>query len=335
VPRLGNALARAGFVALLYWLFPEYKGSFYDSYFTMLAVILPPWLLLAIPYIRWVDSRMEKPEDGLWQMGKLFTLQWRDLEGSRIGQHLLGWLVKGFFLALMFTYLCQDLTRFVSMDFGGLRGFKAYYDAFFDFFFFIDVGMSAGGYLFSMRLTDTHIRSTEPTMFGWAVAIICYEPFWSLIGRQYLAYTSDNGWGSLFGVNSAAYDAWGLAILALTLIYSLSTVAFGMRFSNLTHRGILTSGPYRWSKHPAYITKNLSWWMISVPFLVNGSFAQNMRHVLLLLLLNSIYFLRAKTEERHLSRDPVYVSYSEWLKENGLIAILLRHVRLSAGRKGK
>ena len=33
-------------------------------------------------------------------------------------------------------------------------------------------------------------------------------------------------------------------LVALTAIYAWATVAFGFRFSNLTHRGILTHGPY-------------------------------------------------------------------------------------------
>ncbi len=49
-----------------------------------------------------------------------------------------------------------------------------------------------------------------------------------------------------------------------------------------------------------------------------------MRNCLLLVGVNIIYFLRAKTEERHLSRDPAYVEYSNWIESNGLYAILRR-----------
>ena len=35
----------------------------------------------------------------------------------------------------------------------------------------------------------------------------------------------------------------GAVLVALTAIYAWATVAFGIRFSNLTHRGILTHGP--------------------------------------------------------------------------------------------
>jgi len=31
-----------------------------------------------------------------------------------------------------------------------------------------------------------------------------------------------------------------------------------------------------------------------------------------------IYWLRARTEERHLSRDPVYVEYALWIEKNGI-----------------
>ncbi len=35
-------------------------------------------------------------------------------------------------------------------------------------------------------------------------------------------------------------------------------------------------------------------------------------------MLNAIYYLRAKTEERHLSLDPVYVQYARWIDAHGI-----------------
>ncbi len=110
------------------------------------------------------------------------------------------------------------------------------------------------------------------------------------------------------------------------MIYSLSTVAFGLRFSNLTHRGIITGGPYRFTKHPAYLSKNLSWWLISVPFVAGADWPTALRHCVLLLLLNGVYFLRARTEEWHLSRDPAYVAYALWINEHGWLRLLGRIV---------
>jgi hypothetical protein len=37
-----------------------------------------------------------------------------------------------------------------------------------------------------------------------------------------------------------------------------------------------------------------------------------------------MYFMRAKTEERHLSRDPVYVEYALWMNDHGVLRFLNR-----------
>jgi len=43
-----------------------------------------------------------------------------------------------------------------------------------------------------------------------------------------------------------------------------------------------------------------------------------------LLIINYMYFMRAKTEERHLSRDPTYVAYALWMNEHGWLRFLNR-----------
>jgi protein-S-isoprenylcysteine O-methyltransferase Ste14 len=110
-----------------------------------------------------------------------------------------------------------------------------------------------------------------------------------------------------------------LIILAVA-IYALSTVVFGLRFSNLTNRGIVSTGPYRWSKHPAYISKNLSWWMISLPFVAGAGWQVALQSSLLLGIVNLIYYLRARTEERHLMADPAYREYAAFIARHGLFA---------------
>lgn len=322
--KLLGLIGSFGFIALLYWLFPEYHGSFYDRYYLMLSRVLPACLFFAPIYIYLVDARMVEPHDGYWQVGRLMLFKTNGISHREIWQHLLGWLIKGFFLPLMFIYMCDDLNKVLIRDLGQLSSFQAIYDYIYDYLYFIDVGFVSMGYLSALRLCDTHIRSAEPTLLGWAVALICYEPFWSLIGRQYLAYETGMVWGSWLNGHPVLYTVWGSLILFLVIVYVWSTVAFGARFSNLTHRGIITDGPYRWTKHPAYIAKNLSWWMISIPFMGSGGGVEVMRHCALLLGLNLIYLLRAKTEERHLSSDPLYLAYAQWIDRNGIFGTLRR-----------
>ncbi len=322
--KLAGLLGAMSMIALLYWLFPEYHGSFYSNYWVMLMIILPAWLGSALPYIYWVDRRLAQPHDSLWQTGRFFLLQWDGLKFPVVGQYLLGWLVKGYFLPLMFIYLCDDLDGMLHYDFHKVRNFSSAYDFLYDAFYFVDVGMISMTYIMTLKLTDTHIRSSEPSGFGWMVALFCYQPFWSQMNRQYIDYNPGRDWGSWFADTPWAYTLWGSIILALLVIYAWTTVSFGGRFSNLTHRGIITNGPYRYSKHPAYISKNISWWLITMPFMINSTVDVAVRCSLLLLMLNTIYYLRAKTEERHLSLDPVYRQYALWIERRGVLRFLNR-----------
>jgi hypothetical protein len=65
--------------------------------------------------------------------------------------------------------------------------------------------------------------------------------------------------------------------------------------------------------------------MLSMPFMVSGDdWRETIRRSILLIGLNLIYYLRAKTEERHLSLDPVYVQYARWIDEHGVLRRLNR-----------
>lgn len=322
--KLLGLLGSFGFIGLLYWLFPEYHGSFYRNYWAMLEILMPMWAVAAVPYFYFVDSRMQVPRDGYWHLGRLLLFRWADVDNVLLSRHMLGWLIKGFFLPLMFVYMSNDLAGIEAFSFGRLDSFKNYYDFGYAFIFFTDVTLATTGYIITLRLTDTHIRSPETTLLGWAAALVCYEPFWSLVGGQYLAYDSGHPWGTWFWDHPDVYVLWGSIILLLLACYVWATISFGCRFSNITHRGILTNGPYRFTKHPAYVAKNLSWWLISVPFLYSGTPAETVRNCLLLLGVNGIYFLRAKTEEWHLSHDPVYVQYAQWINEHGLFSRVAR-----------
>ena len=98
------------------------------------------------------------------------------------------------------------------------------------------------------------------------MALVCYQPFWGLFGRLYLPYEGDLTWYGWLEPYPPLRVAWGAVLLVLFAVYVLSTVSFGLRFSNLTHRGILTDGPYRLVRHPAYWSKCVTYWLAAVPF---------------------------------------------------------------------
>jgi steroid 5-alpha reductase family enzyme len=74
-------------------------------------------------------------------------------------------------------------------------------------------------------------------------------------------------------------------------------------------QGIITSGPYAFLRHPAYVCKNISWWMIAVPWSMHDGAAMAFKRCVRLALINLVYYARAKTEEAHLLRDPAFVDY--------------------------
>ena len=127
---------------------------------------------------------------------------------------------------------------------------------------------------------------------------------------------------------------WGAILVALTAIYAWATVAFGLRFSNLTHRGIITNGPYRFTKHPAYLSKNAFWWLATMPFLVTSdSWTDAVRNTVMMVAVSGIYYWRARTEEKHLGSDPAYTDYAGWMERNALVPRFFGRLRKAAGAR--
>jgi protein-S-isoprenylcysteine O-methyltransferase Ste14 len=309
-----------GTLAATYWLLSEYAKGFYDP-FKAAALLVLPGVAIASPfYIAYVDVRQVDPVDAYAQIGMLLggtkPDKWDDL-----ALHARTWIVKGFFLPLMFVFANNGLVGlWAKSPPTAWNDFPAVFGWGIDLFYLLDVYLAAIAYTLTLRVLDSHVRSVDTTLGGWLVCLICYQPISEAVGGSYLNYDADQlYWGAVFGPYPALYVLWGGLILALVLVYLLSTVSFGLRFSNLTNRGIISTGPYQWVKHPAYLSKNLSWWMISVPFIAGAGWPTALRSCVLLLLVNLIYFLRAKTEERHLSADPAYRDYQAFIAEHGLV----------------
>lgn len=311
-------------IAFLYWLLPEYHGGFYETYRQLLLQYGPWMLLIAVPYFYFIDGRMVQPEDGFWHMGRWF-LPGHSPNRSALAMHWRHWLIKAFFLPLMFVYLTNNLGNLVHWRIPSSNDvFMRWYDLIYLIVMTIDLAFAAVGYILSMRLFDTHLRSADPTVLGWLVALMCYQPFYSVFDRYYLPYDDGFHWNIWLHGQVWLQAAWGTLVLLLLSVYTWATLSFGVRFSNLTHRGILTHGPFRFTKHPAYVSKNLSWWLIAIPFISAQGGWQAFHNCLLLLLLNGLYYLRAITEERHLSRDPTYVQYAHWIDQQGIFRFLHR-----------
>jgi len=344
--KLVGLLASVALLALLYWIFPEYNpsfrpdGGFYSNFFT-LCQLAGPWTLgVCAVYFFFVDARLDDPRDGYWNFGRVMLLKFEGVDWAKVRNHLRTWAVKGFFMPLMFTFLCNNLPGLhwreehaaaAGQLFHGanLNQLQALFNYANNFVFSIDLAFVACGYVLTLRVVQSHVRSAEPTMLGWTAALICYQPFWKTFGDLYLGYWSDGDWQSKLSQHSGLLIACGAGILVFETIFVWATISFGLRFSNLTHRGIVTKGPYYFTKHPAYISKICAFFLIALPWSDGRGAEQGLRNLFMLAGLCFVYWLRARTEERHLaSIDPAYAIYTEEIR--------LRHrrwLRFQFGRR--
>jgi hypothetical protein len=121
-------------------------------------------------------------------------------------------------------------------------------DLFYNVIFAVDCGWATLGYSTDSRWLNNKTKSVEPTAFGWAVCLACYPPFNNVLGT-YLPL--ENGPNLI--TNSNVLLGLRTAVVVLFAIYASATVSFGMRFSNLTHRGIICRGlPLRLQRAPSF-----------------------------------------------------------------------------------
>jgi len=229
-------------------------------------------------------------------------------------------LVKIFFLPIMLNFTLNNLgafkNQFSSLTINSLLTINGFNMVLFPFLlttiFLIDTLWFSFGYTFESGFLKNNIRSVEPTILGWAVALICYPPFNSFAtnGINIFGLPLRLNWYSndyvLFSTPLITFIIRLLVLLSLG-VYVSATLALGTKCSNLTNRGIVSRGPYSIIRHPAYISKNLAWWLTIIPVL-------SLPAILSMGAWTFIYHLRTITEERHLSLDKDYIEYKKKVK---------------------
>lgn len=239
---------------------------------------------------------------------------------------LLTILVKFFFAPLMLSWLAGHianmLTNFTYVwtysdlildDFTGIFQSHLFWLTF-QIILFADVFFFTLGYLIELPILKNKILSVDPTVSGWLVALICYPPFNGVVGNVIPWASTDFP----FFENTYLFIGLNLVLLILMGLYAWASLALNFKASNLTHRGIVAKGPYAIVRHPAYICKNLAWWIGVVPALI-AAFSTGLFQIFLvifaMLVWNFIYLLRALTEERHLSMvNQDYAKYMQKVK---------------------
>lgn len=308
-------------IAFLYCVARWYWDGQYRFAMDVLMYAALPLVLLSIPYVIWLDRYLIEPRDYTWHFGAMLIGR-EPFDPDLVKKHWRAWAVKGFFTAFMISILPGGWNAVVNAEPAQLLSDPVAFNvALIDVFFLLDVQIGMVGYLLTFRPLDSHIRSANPLLAAWIAALLCYPPF-NQMGNGPLDYhVNGSDWAYWLQGQTGLLWLWGGVLVFLTAIYGWATVAFGIRFSNLTYRGVLTNGPYRFTRHPAYLAKNAFWWLSTMPFLaLSGSLADVVRNCFMLGLVSAIYYWRAKTEEAHLlAEDPKYREYHKWMAENALI----------------
>ena len=317
-------------IGCLYWTFHWYWEGSYVFAMQFFDVFALPTLLISIPYVCWLDRRIADPKDGSWHFGQWVIGRGGEADREAIADHLRCWAIKGFFLAFMLSalpYNWQVVIRPLGSEIAANPIALSLWLA--NATFMLDVSFATIGYILTMKPLDSHIRSANPYAAAWIAALLCYPPFTMMgVGKPIDYFTGAGEWTYWMDGWPLAMVIYAFVLVFLHVVYVWATIAFGIRFSNLTHRGILTHGPYAWTKHPASLSKNMFWWLGTLPFLaVSGSPVDAVRNTVMLAVVSGIYYWRSKTEERHLMADPAYREYAEWMERNGPIPRLLRRLR--------
>jgi protein-S-isoprenylcysteine O-methyltransferase Ste14 len=180
------------------------------------------------------------------------------------------------------------------------------------------------GYHTEAGFLRNEIRQVDTRLWRMLVCVICYPPFnqatVSVLGRSF-----DDPYILVLGDFRSVWT-WGLrglAVFSLVLLIAASVSLF-TRASNLTNRGIVTWGPYRYVRHPEYLAENLFWLTTLIPALVpnvsnvyfswSGYWLSCLCVVAGFIGWGGVYFLRAVAEEHFLGSDPEYAAYCRKVK---------------------
>ena len=328
-------------IAFLYLIFPEYHKSYYSLYCAFAVFTGMLVFIVGFIYIEICEQWFPEKEDGLWQAGLLFSGRFSEINKTILAEHIRAWLIKAFFLPLIFSELAvrydyffagklylsgfasdngSDLYQYLS--FGNVdtiqeaisRGIILYTV----FLLTVEMLFATIGYFFTFKWIRADIKSTDTTWLGWIICLICYPPFIALLQSSYIHFPTAVEWQYWLKNYSYLFIPYGIIFVVLQTLYTLTPVNMGLRFSNLTYRGIVTSGLYRYTKHPMYITKCLGWFVGCMPFLSVDGWLSALYNSFAFIPLGLVYYFRARTEENHLSHYPEYVAYANWINQHGI-----------------
>jgi protein-S-isoprenylcysteine O-methyltransferase Ste14 len=320
-------------ILFMYWFIPEYQILKYlnpineAKEFIFILV-----LICAFPMIFLSEYVLGHKNDGTYNMGLFVTLQIEKIKWRVFRDGILEWLIRLIFLTLNFTSAVKYMemyrgypTFFTNLDF--LNATLALESI----IFFIILIVILPGYLFSWRLIGTDTKKIDSTWFAWTLLLVCYQPFVGPVFQTTFKYVPEVSLG--LGDSVIAYYFSGIpimlyligtGIILAALVHLWGEAIIGIRSSNISNKGIITNGPFTFTKHPVYLSKVVGWFLISLPFFNSSSPLESFRLGLAFLVICAIYAGRSLSEEKLLATDPDYVKYALHMDKHATFAFVGR-----------
>ncbi len=307
------------------FLITNFQFKFIDLNINSLYIfqsIILLYIILLVPFYYKNNNKSK----ALTIIDSLFKKNKNNKEKENIKTSFLALLVKWFFAPLMIIwltwhiittlnniYLSYNDISFLTKEFY-LYFNKHFFWLFLSIILFFDVLFFTLWYLIESDKLNNKIKSVDSSFIWWFVVLLCYPPFniytTNLIWWYSSEFPSFN--------NEYIHITLNILILILMWIYSWSSISLWLKASNLTNRWIIVKWPYKYIRHPAYITKNIAWWIWWLPLLIWNFYTWDYKNFFIVLFSliawTFIYCLRAITEEKHLSNDSDYLKYKDKVK---------------------
>lgn len=205
-------------------------------------------------------------------------------------------------VVLWFFVLNFDLQQFSQLPF--IEFFNSVVFTFVVYFaMFIALLVYLFGYLLESKKYHSTIVSVETNWFALVVTLICYSPFFPFL--MFIIPQASQDFA--FFKSQEITFVVRLFIILVLVLKTIAIFNLGLKSSNLTYRGLVTTGLYKWVRHPHYACKLIVWWIGIIPsayvypWLIGP-----------MIFWTVIYYLRAITEEQHLLRnDAAYGKYQQ------------------------
>ncbi len=331
-----GVLVGISFLFFLVWLFPAYDNAtnlarLREAIFPVLLFIIPASfaLIFVTEYI------LGEKRDGTFQFGLLVRMKIRDINWTIFFDGVREWLLRTFFLLINFYGAVWYIAYLRENGLPDINGDFATFITRLDLAIFGMIVLSIlPGYIFASRLIGTELKKVDRTWFAWAINLCCYPPINAALFGAWVRYVPAAETAGVYqGMPAWAFHTqWdpflllsvGMLVILFAIIHLWGEAIVGIRAANISMRGIITTGPFAFTRHPIYVSKCFQWAVLYFPVINAVGIVNPIQSGILFLLVCAIYAGRALGEERLLATDPDYVKYALYMDQKSMFAFVGR-----------